>query len=465
MFLLPASLPDRPAVLDSVTQNWWTYPELAERIAQEAAQVLARPRSLAFLFLHNDVDSLVAYLACQQAGHVTALLPGDMAAALREQLLATYQPEIVFEKKSQPAPGYKPLTGLYSVRNEAGTGELAPELAVLLSTSGSTGSPKFVRLSQASLLANARSIIAALGITAGERAIAYLPMSYSYGLSVVHTHLLAGASMVLTNESMLAAGFWELVRQHACTSFSGVPYSYQLLQRLDPDKLNIPSVRTMTQAGGKLDDRRIQWFHERMQSRGGRFFVMYGQTEAAARISVLPADVLPEKLGSVGLPIAGGQCHLEEEGRVVTGPGVTGELIYEGPNVMLGYAETRQDLAAGDTMNGRLPTGDLAAIDEDGFITIQGRSKRDAKIFGLRVNLDEIEGLMKPHGPTGVVAHASTIHIFCEYGSETEFQQWRLELASQLRIHHNAFAFHHTDRLPVQPSGKTNYQALLERLS
>src|ERR1044071_4497688 len=285
-------------------------------------------------------------------------------------------------------------------------------------------------------------------------------MHYSYGLSVLNTHLLAGASIVLTDAGLLTAGFWTTVRALECTSLSGVPYSYQILNRLGPDRLNIPSVQTMTQAGGKLHNDLILKFSEWMAHRSGRFFVMYGQTEAAPRISTLPHDALPAKLGSVGPPVPGGRVAIEVDGMLTTEPYRTGELVFSGPNVMMGYATCRADLASGDVLGGQLHTGDLAYLDEHGYIFMVGRSKRDAKVFGLRINLDELENMLRVHGPTAVVSVNDRLCIYCEYGDEESFARYRRELAAQLKVNYEAFAFERVTKLPMTSTGKIDYGSL-----
>jgi acyl-CoA synthetase (AMP-forming)/AMP-acid ligase II len=308
-----------------------------------------------------------------------------------------------------------------------------------------------VRLSLDNVRANALSIAEALGIEPHHRAAANLPVHYSYGLSVINSHLARGASVVLTGESFVSPAFWNLLREQACESIAGVPYSYQMLDRLKLDHLNVPGIRTLTQAGGKLGPELIAKFHKVMTERGGRFFTMYGQTEATARISVLPSEMLPDKTGSVGFAIPGGSITIDGEGE--------GEIVYSGPNVMLGYAECRADLALGDTQGGTLRTGDLGHLDGDGCLWVTGRLKREAKLFGLRVNLDDLEAMVRVHGPAAVIGRTDSLSIFCEF-EEALFPVCRDELATKLRVHARAFQFHRIDRLPVTGAGKIDYSAL-----
>lgn len=446
-----------PAVYDGKAGRWWTYAELRAMVGR-LAEALERPsKALAFCFCRNDLATVAWYLAALEAGHAVALLDDSLAPEFRSRLIAHYAPDVILGSGGFDAEDYQELASPEPAnrcwqRNRQAEGAIHPSLAVLLSTSGSTGSPKFVRLTLANLVSNARSICAGLDIGAEERAISSLPLHYSYGLSVLHTHLLAGGTMVLTDLGLLAPEFWKTVRALQCTSFAGVPYSYQILNRLGLESLDVPAIQTLTQAGGKLHVEMVARFQETMASRGGRFVVMYGQTEATARMAILPARCLPAKLGSAGLPIAGGRFQIE-----------AGELVYSGPNVMMGYAASRDDLARGDELHGRLHTGDLAWLDEDGFLFVAGRMKRDAKIFGLRLNLDEIEGMLRVHGPTAVVGGADELLIFCEYGDEAVYARYRQELAARLKLHHRTFRFRHVPHLPLNANGKIDYQSLAEQ--
>ena len=440
----------RTALVDGGTGESWTYSVLCREVEDRAVQLKRSSRALLFEFCRNDLSSVAWYLAAIESGHVVALLSDRLADALRADLIDRYRPDWIYSSGSQQLEP--------TAQEET---ELHPEVALLLSTSGSTGSPKFVRLTRRNIEANAESIMTALGITADHRPIAHLPIHYSYGLSVLNSHLLAGATVVLTESGLMSAEFWQTIREHQVNSFSGVPYTYQMLRRLGLAKVNVPGIRIMTQAGGKMDPANIAVFHEQMVERGGTFWVMYGQTEATARIAILNPEHLPEKLGSAGQAIPGGRLAIRgNNGQLTTEAGVEGELVYEGPNVMMGYAWGRADLAKGDELNGHLETGDRAHLDAEGFVHIQGRAKRDAKLFGLRVNLDEVEAFIRPHGPAAAVAGGAGIVIFCEFGDVQQFTGLVDQLSGTLKIHRSAFSFRRIERLPVKETGKISYSEL-----
>jgi acyl-CoA synthetase (AMP-forming)/AMP-acid ligase II len=462
MFLLDNAEPrSRALPIAAGDERWITYAELAGMVSALAGGFHSGTKRLAFLFVRNDAVAIASWLALVEAGHAVALLENSLNAAWKQDLIDLYRPDlIVYSDPGIALPATcaalytaaeSPLPGAFVLeRNAREEQPIHPDLAVLLSTSGSTGSPKFVRLTRRNLETNAEAICAALAIGGDDCAIMSLPFHYSYGLSVLNTHLLRGAALVPTVESVVTPGFWNAFRMARCTSFAGVPYTYEILhKRLRLRDLNIPSLTTMTQAGGKLNDALTAEFHREMLSRGGRFFTMYGQTEASPRIAILPSDRLPEKLGSAGKSIPGGTILIDG-----------GELVYRGPNVMMGYASERADLARGDEMHGELRTGDLATLDSEGFVYIAGRMKREAKLFGLRVNLDEIESMLKPFGPAAVIDTGGKLSIYCEHGGVEEFAAHRKYLSTALRIHASAFDFHRLERLPLNASGKVDYPAL-----
>ncbi len=457
---------NRIALIDGAADESWTYGKLSDEVSRRRDSLADAEKRLLFLFCRNDLASVSSYLAAMEAGHAVALLNDQVDGQLAANLISLYRPDWVLASLPVDQAEYEsPGTAGFWRRRRLDSAPLHHDLTLLLSTSGSTGSPKFVRLRRDNVEANAESIRQALTISDQDVPVAHLPIHYSYGLSVVNSHLLAGAAIVLTREGLVSQAFWEVIRRYRVDSFSGVPYIYQMLRRLGLDKVDAPTLRVMTQAGGKLDTGNIAHFHERMIERQGGFFVMYGQTEATARISILPSIDLPRKLGSAGRAIPGGVIRVHDQnGDPVTDPDIEGELVYTGPNVMLGYATGREDLAKGDELGGCLFTGDRARLDAEGYVFILGRSKRDAKLFGLRINLDELEAFVKRDGPAAVVASSDRVVVFCEFGTEATHGKIRAALAAKLKIHHSAFEFRRVDSLPTKETGKINYEELMARV-
>lgn len=461
-----AARQDRLALVQAESGEGWTYAELAQRVEALRQSFAGSAHGLVFHFCANDLTSVAWYLAAIEAGQAVALLNPRLDEGLKENLFALYRPDWVVGLAESAALGsfQSVENGLWCRQGDAGPTPYSG-LSLLLSTSGSTGSPKFVRLTRGNVEANAQSVARALGIGENDRPVAHLPLHYSYGLSVLNSHLWAGATTVLTGAGLVTNEFWAALRQHEVDSFSGVPYTYQMLRRLGLAKLDVPRLRIMTQAGGKLDTDNIAFFADAMRQRGGGFWTMYGQTEATARITILPPSELPARLGSAGCAIPGGRLTiLDDSGVYTTAPGVEGELVYDGPNVMLGYAMERGDLAKADELGGRLHTGDRAMLDEEGFVRILGRVKRDAKVFGLRMNLDEVEAFIRPNGPAAAVAGGKGVVVFCEFGDPAQYAALAEELSTKLRIHRSGFEFRHIDRLPTRDTGKIAYEALQELL-
>ena len=440
------------------------YGELLERADAAGAALVAAlgGRGLAFLAMGPDVDAVVLYLGC-----LGARIPFCLAETQPEplaRLARAYEPDLMLLPAAlSPPPGYRehpsPVARYRAwVAESSGSRALHQDLALLLTTSGSTGNPKLVRLTRRNLEANARSIVEYLGIGPAECAIESLAMHYSYGLSVLNSHLLAGGSVVLTAHSFLRPEFWAVVDEERCTSFAGVPYMYETLHRLRFDLTRHPAMRTLTQAGGGLRKDLAAHFHALAVGAGASFFVMYGQTEATARISYVPPEALPRKIGSIGIAIPDGRLSLA----AVEGSAGLMELVYEGPNVMLGYAESPADLALGDVQAGVLRTGDLGRVDEDGFFSLVGRLKRFAKLFGRRVSLEDVERELEAAFPAHVAATdgGDRIVIHAELEGAARPEDLGSHVAKQLGVPPGAVAVTVVKTLPRTSSGKKDYRAL-----
>lgn len=432
---------NRPAILaDGLTL---TYLELAARV-DSFARRLGTERRLIALAASNDVESLVAYLAAIASGHPLILLPEDKPAAL-ESLVAAYDPDIVVRSANGEC--------VLDERRPVTRHTLHPDLALLLSTSGSTGSPKLVRLSHANLQANAESIATYLRITPDDRAATTLPMSYCYGLSVINSHLLRGAGLVLTGLSVVDPCFWELFRREGATAFAAVPYTFELLERVGFADMDLPGLRYVTQAGGRLAPESVRHYAELGRRQGWELFVMYGQTEATARMAYLPPDLAAAHPSAIGVPVPGGNFRIEPA------PGLAhGELVYTGPNVMLGYAETPEDLAQGRTVT-ELRTGDLAVKNAAGLIEVRGRRSRFVKIVGLRVDLGQVERLLADLGVHAASAGTDQGLVVAVEGTQDTRLLTKV-LAQGLGLPRAAVDIHAVAELPRLATGKVDYPAV-----
>ena len=416
------------------------------------------PHSLLFLLCRNDPVPIAVYLGCLRKQIVPLLLPDSISEERLAALRELYHPAFLLVPPERKSPGWD----LYSTGSASL--QLHSDLALLLSTSGSTGSGKLVRLSRRNLQSNAESIAAFLNITEKERPVTSLPMEYTYGLSVINSHVLRGATLLVTNSGPLEQDFWEFLQRGNATSMAGVPYSYALWKRLRIFDMELPSLTSLTQAGGKLPADLQQCFGEWAAARGIRFTIMYGQTEATARMSYLPPDLCLKKPGSIGIPIPGGSFSL-----ISDGPS-EGELIYRGPNVSLGYAECAADLGRGDDNHGVLHTGDLARRDSDGFYYITGRKSRFVKIAGHRVSLDDLEAMLRTFDPAGTFLCTGDdtgirIHVICDPLPDPQEAEARAEaipsfLSTQTGIRFSKFQICFRTDIPYTSSGKIAYTEL-----
>ena len=425
-------------------------------------------RCLVFSLCTNSIGALVGYTGLINNNQVPLLLDASIDLESLNKLIDIYRPAYLW----MPDVIASYFTGFCTVFSDwryvllkTSFNEHYPlfdDLALLLTTSGSTGSPKLVRLSINNLKANALSIAEYLQLDSSERPITTLPMSYSYGLSIINSHLAVGATLLMTTSTLMEKNFWSFLKEQKATSFGGVPYTYEILNKLRFFRMGLDSLRTMTQAGGKLSLELHQKFSEYAHSAGKRFFVMYGQTEATARMAYLPSEKSIEKRGSMGIAIPGGKLSLiDVEGKEVCEPLVTGELVYSGQNVSMGYAESGEDLIKGDELQGQLFTGDMAQRDEEGYFYIVGRKKRFLKIFGNRINLDETESMIKSFYQNIECACAGVddkMYIFVAESSCVE--NIRKFVSDKTGLNQVAFKVVIVDAIPKNESGKISYIAL-----
>ncbi|MBR7744783.1 non-ribosomal peptide synthetase [Phycicoccus sp. BSK3Z-2] len=415
-----------------------TYAGLAARVG-EAAVHLAGPRRLVQVEGRSTLASVVALLGAQAAGHVVLLgAPGSPAAALRE----AYDPDVVVD-----------AAGGVDVRRAESAHVLHPDLALLMSTSGSTGSPRLVRLSAENLAANAAQIDAALSIRADDCAALTLPLTYCYGLSVLHTHLAAGASVLLTGLSVVDECFWREAEDAGVTTLPGVPHTFDLLDRLGAEGTlaRLPRLRSLTQAGGRMAPDRVRDLAALGERQGFGLCVMYGQCEATARIACLPPELAAEHPDAVGLPVPGVGVEVDD-----------GEIVVRGPNVMLGYAEGPADLALGRTVDA-LRTGDLGEVGPDGLIRVVGRRARFVKVLGHRVDLDALERRLRDLGETALVGGRDGLVAVAAEGvpSAPARERVRRATARAAGVPLDAVRVATVDALPMLANGKPDHAGVL----
>ena len=476
--LLPliAPLEASPAVYDDRSDSWLTREELRTESLDLARAIASEHKRLVFLLCGLNSETIIGLLAAAAAGHATVLIDPSLSEHLMTGLIESYQPELILGARGsiEKLPDIGKATGPASsgagavewIARESGSSfaPIDPALQILLSTSGTTGSQKYVRLSRDAVAANARQIAQALAIDEGSVGVAHLPLHYSYGLSVVTSHLTSGGRLCLINDSITSPSFWSKIGTVGGSHFPGVPFHYVALARLGPS-LVPDSVKTFTQAGGALDVRVQTKIREWAAQRGGQFFVMYGQTEASPRMATLQHADHTRKAGSVGVALAGGRFSIVDDGGTALPAETVGTVVYEGPNVMLGYAMSRADLGKGDEMNGRLETGDLGRLDADGFLYITGRTKRFAKIAGYRLGLDEIEKELFSVCPVACLDLGEKIAVAHEQEQDGALKARVRQLADTYKVPSSSFALRKIVQIPRAASGKIDYARLKDLVS
>lgn len=413
-------------------------------------------RNVVVLLCDRSPETVIAYTGALRAGLVPLLLDGATAPAAIARTLQAYRPAYLFSPAGAAPEGFVPHAKigakgmLFAVRQGTETA-LHPDLTLLIPTSGSTGDPKSVRITGRNLQSCTDTICGYLAMAEDRVAVSLLPLHYSYGLSVLHNAMNVRARIAMTELSVLDRGFFGYCETQGVTDISGVPFIFDILRRARLPEGLARSLVCVTQAGGRLDPRITKHFLERFSGTGTRYFTMYGQTEAAPRISYVPPGAGFDKLGSVGVPISCGQVHIDGEGE--------GELVYSGANVSMGYAQGLGDLARGDDFRGTLRTGDLATIDSDGFITITGRLKRFVKLHGISVNLDHVESVLKSSGIDCMVVGRENRVVVCYRGSDPA--EVRAAVSRNFSFHSSTVALQEVDPLPRTAAGKPDYVAVL----
>lgn len=454
LYALTQHDPQAPALFDDQSTEWLSYGALAARVDTMAQQFKAEKRGLVLCSLPQSIEGVTAYLAAAQAGQAIAL--ADPEAPNLTSIIQTYEPEWIIAPANAAKPdGYSQQNwdlaslSLY-FKNKEQELDLHPDLYLMLLTSGSTGSSKGVRLSYANLASNTHAIIKSLNLTNAETALCHLPLAYSFGLSVLHMQLAVGGRCLLTQDSLMSGSFWRKAREQKVTLFTGVPYHYEMVMRLGLSRLNVPTLTAFLQAGGKMQLPLTQKLLNEVQKReGGKLFIMYGQTEASPRISCFELTAHPEKIGSSGQALAGGTLTIEE-----------GEIVYRGPNVMMGHATCRADLTKGDVMGGLLYTGDLGELDSGGFLTITGRKQRFAKLFGKRVALDDLEKIASPHAFTVAIEHPEKVVLLCLNANDTTLATIKEAVIAQTQLPAPWVEMRRVEDMPHKPNGKIDYQSL-----
>lgn len=442
-----------------------TYGQLCDSI--ESFDQLGMPRCVVFCLCENSLGALAGYAAFESNGQVPLMLSAKIDRELLNNLSEVYHPSYYWipEAFADKVEGEKVMSeyGYHLVKSDYEPYPLNEKLSLLMTTSGSTGSPKLVRHKYGNLEANARNVAAVFGWTPEERGVCDLPMNYTMGLNVINSHLYAGATVLMVAKNLMDPEMWDFVRDRKGTNFTGVPYSYEIMRRLRFERMDLPELKTMAEGGGKLTEKMFSWIAQLCSDTGRRFAATFGTTETSARLAFLDPEMALKKIGSIGKAIPEGEMFLADEIEDEEGF-VSGELGYRGPNVTMGYAECREDLIRGDEFNGEYLTGDLARRDSEGYYFITGRKKRFVKLFGLRVSLDETERIIKSRFGCECVCTGNDKCMYIVITDESLKDEIRPYISEKTNLHTSAFKVFVVDEIPRNEYGKVKF-AELEKLT
>ena len=367
--------------------------EKLNNFSKKINKTLKKKNRLVLVFSENSLEFLIGYYSFLKLALTQMILNSQINGEDLKKILKNYRPTYIYINKkvftsnkiffSQFRIIDKIKENLILIYKKKNDYKINKKLALLISTSASTGSQKFVRISHKNLIDNTYKIVKALKISSSDTSITTMPPNYTYGLSIINTHLLQGGNLIMTNNSVFEKNFWIMIKKFKVTNINGVPYFYEILKKLKISREKLPNLKFFTAAGGALDVSVYEYFKNFVSKFNIKFFCMYGQTEATSRISILNYKDFDKKFGSLGKALDGGNLYIDKNKK-------TGELCYKGKNVCLGYAKNYKDLKKGDENKGTLKTGDIAKKYKNNFYII-GRKKRFAKIYGHRINLDEIQ--------------------------------------------------------------------------
>lgn len=442
-----------------------SYGELSS-FAKEVSSFMS-PRSLVFMLTENTVGGIAWIMGLLESRNVPLILNAHTEDGLFDNMMEIYRPAYVC------VPSSSTLSEKYDVVKEAygytllSTGnESCPmheDLSHLLPTSGSTGSPKLVRHKYENIDAAALNISTFFELTSADRPLLVLPLYYTMGLSIVFSHLYVGATVLITNQNMTDRAFWSFMKEQKATSFTGVPYSYEILNLMRFFRMDLPDLKLLTQGGGKMPKALNLKFAEYCRDNGKKWIATYGQSEGTARMAWLPAEYAISKVGSIGRAVPNGELSLiDMDGNLITEANVQGEMCYRGRNVTMGYARKREDLLLGDERNGYMKTGDLAYRDEDGCYYIVGRMGRFLKLYGMRIGLDECEQIIKAKYPIECACTGTDEKMYVYITDELVASGVKDELVAKTKLVATAFEVRVISAIPKNEAGKVLYSKLNE---
>ena len=430
-----------------------------------------RGKSLTLLLVDNSLTSAICYVSLINKKKPILVLNQDIPNKFLSNIVKKYEPEnICVSSKHNSKKIFKNYKSNIKFKEfeflklkMKSDFQVKHDIGLLVTTSGSTGSVKFVRQTYTNLKFNTLSIINYLKLNDKNITITTLPLSYTFGMSIINTHLKVGSKILITNKSLFEKEFWKLFKNNNINTIYGVPYTFEILDKLNFFSKNFFNLKLIAQAGGKISDNLQKKIGNFSNKYNKKFFIMYGQAEATTRISYLPYQNVLKKIGSIGVPINGGRINLLSNNGIINKKNLLGEIVYEGKNVCMGYASEKLDINKSDEWKGKIFTGDLAKRDKDGYYFIVGRKKRFAKLYGISVSLDEIENLLKSKFSVADFAVISKLNKILIYTSILKLKEKIINyLIKNVDLNINSFEIIFLKRIPKLVSGKTNYKILLD---
>ena len=387
-------------ILVDEDENLITEKEMVKKINMISKYII--DHSVIVLIADNCFEFIAGYVASvNNKKTISIILDKSFSKTYMEKIIRKFKPNYIYSPKTIFFDNlrFKEINEFKKFKilklNFNHERKINNKNFILLSTSGTTESPKFVRLSKKNIEDNTSKIINYLKIKKTHRTITTMPAGYSYGLSILNSHLKSGAKIILNNSSVIEKIFWNKINKFKVSSFGGVPELYEFLKRIDFKKYVSKNLKYLSQAGGKMDERTLRYFGNICKINKIKFYVMYGQTEESPRISYLEWKYFFSKINSIGKTLKGYKLKIIKKNKEIKKPNITGEIVLYGDSVCLGYAKNLNDLKKGDVNKKVLYTGDLGFRDKEGFIYLSGRSKKIVKIFGKRYDLLEIENYLK----------------------------------------------------------------------
>ncbi len=455
--------------LISEKNSEYSYNEL-DKFSHQIKEKLKK-RSLILLLNDNSIASVFFYIGLIQNNHLILLLNSKNKLSYIKKIIKLYDPDFICSPKTLGFLNNKNLFKkvlnfeIYDLKKSLNSKKklLNKNICLLVSTSGSTGSPKFVKQTFENIRINSKSIIKYLKINLRSTGITSLPLNYTFGNSIINTHLFVGAKNVITNKSVLEKSFWQIFVKNKVSILYGVPFIFEIIYKLKIFKKDFKHLKIIAQAGGKLSEK-IQLILSKYSKKfKKKFFIMYGQAEATTRISYLPCNLSGKKLNSIGKVISGGKIELiDKKNKIIKEHNKEGEIIYKGKNVCMGYSFSKNDLKKKDDWNGIIRTGDIGRKDKEGYFYIVGRIKRSIKIYGVSTNLDEIENMLKnrfKNSEFAVIGSENKIKIFFNH---LKIKKKIIEfLFKNLEVNESVIDLKFIKKIPKLINGKLDYESLL----